>query len=214
MIIIAFKKFRFLLLAFFFGLTLSAHSQILTLSGTLVDKETQSPISGVFINVKNVADPKDVIVVVTNKTGNFSVPNLKTANYLLKDSFLGYSDLVIPIESNGKSINLGILSMSVKTHSIGEVTIKGDASTAIQKGDTLEMNANAYKTTADASAEELVMKMPGISVENGAVIAHGKEVKKILVDGKDFFGEDPTVALKNLPADVVDKIQIFEVKKY
>ncbi len=210
MIIIAYKKIRFLLLAFFFGLTLSAHSQILTLSGTLVDKETQTPISGVFINVKNVADAKDVIVVVTNKTGNFSVPNIKTTNYLLKASFLGYSDLVIPIESTGKSINLGILSMIVKTHSIGEVTVKGDASTAIQKGDTLEMNANAYKTTADASAEELVMKMPGISVENGAVVAHGKEVKKILVDGKDFFGEDPTVALKNLPADVVDKIQIFD----
>jgi len=72
------------------------------------------------------------------------------------------------------------------------------------------MNASAFKTLKDASAEELVMKMPGITMENGAVVAQGKEVKKILVDGKDFFGEDPSVALKNLPADVIDKIQIFD----
>ena len=204
-------KIKIFLFPIFFCFALLAQSQSFTITGKLVDKETQAPIPGVIVNVINVTDEKDVVVVVTGINGSFSIPNLKAkTNYLLRASYMGYSDLLITIEGKGKSLSLGTLFMIIKTHSIGEVTVKGDASTAIQKGDTIEMNASAFKTTADASAEELVMKMPGISMENGALVAHGKEVKKILVDGKDFFGEDPSVALKNLPAEVIDKIQIFD----
>ena len=81
--------------------------------------------------------------------------------------------------------------------------------TAVQKGDTTIMKAEAFKVNPDANAEELVKKMPGITVENGTVKAHGEEIKKVLVDGKPFFGDDPSVALKNLPADVIDKIQVY-----
>ena len=204
-------KIKIFLLSFFFCLILHAQPQSLTLSGILVDKETQTPISGVFVNVTNVTDKKDAVIVVTGKSGSFSISSLKTkTNYQFKASLIGYSDLVMTVEGKNKNLNLGTLSMTVKSQAIGEVTVKGEAPTAIQKGDTIEMNASAFKTLENASAEELVMKMPGISMENGAVVAHGKEVKKILVDGKDFFGEDPSVALKNLPADVIDKIQIFD----
>ncbi|HAH24722.1 MAG TPA: hypothetical protein DCL77_13380 [Prolixibacteraceae bacterium] len=211
MTIITSLKSRFFLLFFIFGFALYAQSQSYVLTGKMVDKETQMPMSGVYLLVKNVANDKHVAEEVTDKSGSFSFPNLKAnSKYQLIASFLGYSDLVIPIEGNNKNLNLGTLFMAIKSQAIGEVLIQSDASTAVQKGDTIEMNANAFKTTADASAEDLVMKMPGITQEDGAVIAHGKEVKKILVDGKDFFGEDPSAALKSLPAEVIDKIQIFD----
>src|SRR5665647_1739272 len=143
MTIIANLKIRFFLLSFFFCITLFAQSQSFTLTGTLVDKETQAPISGVLVNVKNVTDEKDVVIVVGDKNGSFSVPNLKTkTKYLLHASLMGYSDLEMPVEGKNKTLNLGTLSMMVKSQSIGEVTVRGDASTAIQKGDTIEMNAN------------------------------------------------------------------------
>ena len=205
------SKSRFFLLAFFFCFTLYAQSQSFELTGTMVDKETQMPMSGVRMIVKNITNEKTIAEAVTDKSGSFLIPNLiRNKKYLLKASFLGFSNLVIPIEGINKKLNLGNIFLSVTTQLIDEVVITSDASTAIQKGDTLEMNANAYKTITDASAEDLVMKMPGISQENGTVIAHGKEVKKILVDGKDFFGEDPSAALKTLPAEVIDKIQIFD----
>ena len=204
-------KIRLFLLSLFFCLVLKAQSQSLTLTGILVDRETQAPISGVIVNVTNGSDPKDAVAVVTGKSGSFSVQNVKPkTTYLLKATIIGYSDLVMPFEMKSKTLNLGVLSMTIKSQAIAEVTVKGEAASATQKGDTLEMNASAFKTLKDASAEELVLKMPGVTMENGAVVAHGKEVVKIMVDGKNFFGEDPSVALKNLPADVIDKIQIFD----
>ena len=204
-------KRRLFLLSLLFSFALYAQSQSFELEGTMVDKETQMPISGVLVQLKNAANEKEVVEMVTNKSGNFVTSTLlSNKKYLLKASFLGYTDLIVPVEGNNKKVNLGNLAMIVKTHLISEVVITSNASTAVQKGDTIEMNANAFKTTVDASAEDLVMKMPGISMENGSVIAHGKEVKKILVDGKDFFGEDPSAALKTLPAEVIDKIQIFD----
>ena len=204
-------KSRFFLLSFFFCFALYAQTPSYELTGTMVDKETQMPISRVYVVIKNVASEKPVAEGMTDKSGSFLFPNLKAnTKYQLTASLLGYSELIIPIEGNNKNIDLGTLFLSVKTHVIGEVVVISEGATAVQKGDTIEMNANAFKTTAEASAEDLVMKMPGITQENGVVVTHGKEVKKILVDGKDFFGEDPSAALKSLPADVIDKIQIFD----
>ncbi|MBJ7428881.1 MAG: outer membrane beta-barrel protein, partial [Bacteroidia bacterium] len=91
-----------------------------------------------------------------------------------------------------------------------DVTISEKAIRSQQKGDTTEYNANAYKTNPDANVQDLVTKMPGITVENGTVKAQGENVQKITIDGKEFFGDDVALALKNLPAEVVDKIQVFD----
>ncbi|MFM2285643.1 MAG: hypothetical protein RLZZ543_1140, partial [Bacteroidota bacterium] len=90
------------------------------------------------------------------------------------------------------------------------VEIEGAQQRAVQKGDTTEMNADAFKVNPDATAEDLVKKMPGITVDNGVVKSGGEEVKKVLIDGKEFFGDDASMALKNLPAEVVSKIQVFD----
>ncbi|OYU97812.1 MAG: hypothetical protein CFE21_05000 [Bacteroidetes bacterium B1(2017)] len=99
--------------------------------------------------------------------------------------------------------------MATSDQKLNEVTVEGTQIRVEQKGDTTSINAGAYKVNPDATAEDLVKKMPGISVENGTVKAQGEDVKKILVDGKEFFGDDAQMALKNLPAEVVDKVQVF-----
>ena len=93
---------------------------------------------------------------------------------------------------------------------LGEVDIEGSPPPAVQKADTTEFNAGAFKTNPDALAEDLVGKLPGVIVTNGTVTAQGETVQQVLVDGKPFFGSDPTLALRNLPADAIAKIQIFD----
>ena len=151
MILKANLKTGLFLLLIFFCFTLQAQTQSLTLTGVLVVKETQAPISGVIVNVANVTDQKDVFIAVSGKNGSFSISNLKTRiNYQLKASLIGYADLVMNVEGKNKTMNLGTLSMTVKSQAIGEVTVKGEAPTAIQKGDTIEMNASAFKTLENA----------------------------------------------------------------
>ncbi len=111
---------------------------------------------------------------------------------------------------DGKTENIGTIIIKPALTSLGEVEIKETAIRAEQKGDTTQYNAAAFKVSQDATTEDLVKKMPGITIENGTVKAHGEDVKRVLVDGKQFFGDDPSVTLKNLPAEVVDKIQVFD----
>ncbi len=200
-----------ILIALLFCLALQAQAQTSRLAGRIVDKETQTPLSNVSLILKNTAIETDVLKGMTDHEGNFSFPKIKTkSNYLLTITCIGYSDLEIAVAGDSPTTDLGILYLSAKTQSLVEIVVKGDASIATQKGDTVVVNANAFKTTADATAEDLLKKMPGIKSENGEVTANGKTVKKVMVDGKEFFGEDPSVALKSLPAEVIDKIQVFD----
>ncbi len=109
---------------------------------------------------------------------------------------------------NGFEIKLDPIVLLKKKDKIEEVEVK--TKLIVQKGDTTEMNAGNFQVNPDASAEDLVKKMPGVTSSNGQVQAQGEQVKKVLVDGKPFFGDDPNTALKNLPADVISKIQIFD----
>ncbi len=198
-------------LTLFVGLNFAVLSQSFNLTGKILDKETQAPLPDVFVNVTNINNARESFTVASDKNGYFFFSDLKIhTKYKLKASLMGFSDLEMPVESKNKTVNLGTLLLSVKSQPIGEVIVKGNPPSAVQKGDTVEMNAGAFTTNPDASAEDLVTKMPGITVENNTVKAQGEEVKKVLVDGKDFFGEDPSVALKNLPADIIDKIQVFD----
>ena len=100
--------------------------------------------------------------------------------------------------------------MTPDIQQMDEIVVKGLTMRTTQKGDTLVYNAGAFKVTPDASTEKLLEKMPGIKVEGGSVEAQGEQVKKVLVDGKEFFGEDVTTAIKNLPAEVIDRVEVFD----
>ncbi|MCZ8286224.1 MAG: TonB-dependent receptor, partial [Bacteroidia bacterium] len=107
---------------------------------------------------------------------------------------------------------MGTISLSQNSTILKEVLVEGKAPLATQNGDTTSFNSSAYKVNKDASAEDLVGKMPGVTVTDGKVQAQGEDVKQVLVDGKPFFGDDAAAVLKNLPAEVIDKVQVFDKK--
>jgi len=205
------KLFCIIFLSVLFGLTFTLQAQSYRLTGKFVDSETLTPLTGVYVSIIQSGNENPFVTVTTDKNGDFSVNDLKLKiKYKLIASYIGYLGITIPFEGKNKTLDLGTLSLEVKSHDINEVVIRANVPSAIQKGDTVEMNAAAYVTTRDATAQELIRKMPGITVENGTVKAHGEPVIKVLVDGREFFGEDPSTALNNLPAEIIDKVQIFD----
>lgn len=187
-----------------------AAAQTVSVFGKVLDKDNQQPIYGAYIsftnNLTNINN-----TVISDKKGKFNANSISpNQDYNIKITFLGYESIEVNNQKFTELHDLGSYFLAVKSKNIDEVVVKKVLSLAIQRGDTTEMNAATFKTNPDATADDLIKKMPGITLENGTLKAHGEEVLKILVDGKDFFGEDPSVALNNLPADVIDKVQVFD----
>ncbi len=201
-------RFSFLPILFFF-ITSSVLAQNLTLTGTVQSAADEMTFPGASVMVQN---PKDTTLVkgnVTDFNGNFKIDGLKAGSYLVTIAFVGYDKhhQLIKLE---KDLSLGKIALKESTKMLEAIEVVGKPIAAMQKGDTAQFNANAYKTAGDASAQELVQKIPGISIEDGNVQANGESVQTILVDGKPFFGGDVKAALQNLPAEVIASIQIFD----
>jgi len=185
-------------------------SQTFKISGTIVDYSDASSLPGVGVILSQANDSTKWKGVATDINGKFEFNSVNPGNYKLKTSFVGYKNSELPVTVAGKDMELGTLKMEQSVTQLKSVKIEAQQIRSEQKEDTVQYNANAYKTNPDANAEDLVTKMPGITSDNGSVKAHGEDVKQVLVDGKPFFGDDPTSALKNLPAEVIDKIQVFD----
>ena len=198
-----------ILIILFTGISIHLNAQNLKLTGTIRDKQNQTPVIGAIVLLKEAKDTTIQYSALTNNNGYFVVDGLKSQSYKLTIQNISYGKIYRVVTINNQNLNLGIINMEPQSEVLKEVVVRGQGPTAVLKGDTTEMSSSAYKTNPDANAEDLVKKMPGITVENGTVKAQGEDVKKVLVDGKQFFGDDPTVALRNLPADVIDKIQIY-----
>ncbi len=151
-----------------------------------------------------------VTATVTEDDGTFELKDVPRGGYKLRVSYLGYNTLVQELTLTGQPVDLGTLSLEPGTETLTEVQVKDRVPMGRVKGDTTEFNADAFKVLKDASAEDLVKKLPTVSVENGKLQAQGEDVKEVLVDGKRFFGNDPTAALRNLPAEVIQSIQVFD----
>jgi len=197
-----------LALALFILLPFTLLAQLVELSGVVVDSTNQKPLTGANIAVLDKTDAKLITGTITDNEGKF-VCRVAEGNYRLKLSFVGYQTKEIEVAITNRNRKLGVIMLK-EGATLEEVNVVEKLPLAIQKGDTTEYNAGAYKTAPDANAENLIEKMPGVTIENGKVKAQGDEVKKVLVDGKPFFGDDANAALKNLPADVIDKIQVFD----
>jgi hypothetical protein len=192
---------------FSFSLEIQAQYKI---TGKILDKQTSLPLTGVIVVLTNLNDTIVRFHTISDVNGNFSLNRVSPQSFQLKAYFIGYKKSETIVTVTNWVQDAGLLYLTAEKKMINEVIVTGQATTAIQKGDTTEMDANAYKTTKDASAEDLVQKMPTVSVDNaGNVKAQGETVQKVLVDGRPFFGDDPTIALRNLPAEVIDKIQIY-----
>lgn len=186
-------------------------SQTASISGKILD-DTQSPSIGSSVILLNPSDSSLVKGTITDVNGKFMIDGLEQKSYLLKVLSLGYKTLYKSVSITSSSYDLGTISLRKKTNVLNEVTVEGKIPLATQNGDTTSYGANAYKVNKDATAEDLVTKMPGVTIVNGKVQAQGEDVKQVLVDGKPFFGDDPNAVLKNLPAEIIDKVQVFDKK--
>ncbi len=182
-------------------------SQI-NVSGSLSDKAGNS-IPGAIVKVIT-ADSVFVTGAASDTSGNFILSLKPDQKYVLKFSYLGYADLFKTIETVNDGIALGTIILKETAQSLKEVEIKTTQLRGEQKGDTTQFNSDSFKTNPDANAEDLIKKMPGVTSDNNGVKVNGETVQKVLVDGKPFFGDDPNAALKNLPADIIDKVEIFD----
>lgn len=200
-------KFAFTILVFI--VSNLAMSQNFRISGLLINEEDKSPLPGATVKLTSIRDTLKFDYSSSDGHGNFSFEKLARGRFRLEITYIGFEKHIQEVFV-GDTENLGTIVIKPSSTNLQQVEIKDFAIRAEQKGDTTQYNADAFKVTHDASTEDLIKKMPGITIENGTVKAHGEDVKKVLVDGKQFFGEDPSVTLKNLPAEVVDKIQVFD----
>lgn len=186
------------------------HAQ-LSVKGQLVGAQDTMALYGAVVMLRHFPD-STLKGAVADTSGKFEFNNLATGRYLMTvrySSFLPYDKTIMLRDS---SIDLGVVLIYPDSHLLNTVVIRTNMVRVVPKNDTIEMNAAAFKTNPDATAEDLVAKMPGIQVSNGEVKAQGETVQKVLVDGKEYFGEDAASVLRNMPADMVEKIQIFDQK--
>lgn len=188
---------------------LPSNGQSYKISGRITDSKDSSEIIGANILLNGIRDTTYKLGTVSDMNGNFELDNVPQGAYLLEFSYISYKTFTkkIFVKDN---IQLEPIQLEEDSKMLNEVNIEGKQIRVLQKGDTAQYNAEAFKTNKDATTEDLLMKMPGMSSENGTVKVNGEEVKKVLVDGKAYFGDDTRTALQNLPAEVIDKIQVFD----
>lgn len=208
-------KCLLMLLMILFSPMAFAQQSGVNVTGSVVEQGSDTPIEQATVRLLNVKDSAMVRGVVSSRNGSFTLKNVKKGSYLLHITFIGYDPLYQPLQITGKKnpVNLGKLELSDGAIELGEAVVIGKAPEVTVRNDTVEYNADSYKVTEGSVLEDLLKKMPGVEVDSeGKITVNGKEVKKVMVDGKEFFSDDPKVASKNLPAKMIDKLQVLDKK--
>ncbi len=206
-----------LLMALLFAQVINAQFSI---SGTVRDQQANGPLSGASVRLNGVTNSGITRNVLSDSLGRFSFQGLPADSFQVVISFVGFKDVSrgIRVDSTTASFDstgTGMVTMEVAmvpsaSNDLATVVVSTRIAPATQKGDTLQINASQFKVNPDATAEDLARKVPGITIENGQVKAQGENVQKVTIDGRELFGDDATAALRNLPAEIIDKIQIFD----
>ncbi|MEI8086516.1 MAG: outer membrane beta-barrel protein [Paludibacter sp.] len=187
------------------------------MSGKIVVKENDDtiPLGYATVRLLSIKDSTMIAGKMTDELGNFDFKATAGKDYLLFVSCLGYKNLYqsVQITPNEPRKNLNDIVLHENTITLGEATVVGQRSEMVVKTDTLEYNAAAYKLKDNAVVGDLLKRLPGITItEDGKILVNGKEVKKVMVDGKDFFRSNPNLTIKNIPAEIMDKLQIIDDK--
>lgn len=190
-----------------------SQSKPFKVSGKLVDEEDQSPLESATVYLERVKDSSLITYTISNKNGEFVLEEETTdqkANLYV--SYVGYKTHYQSVDLSSGTVDLKTIGMGVSTNALDEIVIKSAAPVTVKK-DTLEFNVSSFKTAKDATVEDLLKQLPGVEVDaEGKIKVNGKEVNKILVNGKPFFGDDPTITTKNLTKEIIDKIQVVDTK--
>ncbi|RYY17664.1 MAG: carboxypeptidase-like regulatory domain-containing protein, partial [Chitinophagaceae bacterium] len=179
--------------------------------GKLTDTIYKEVLSEATITVLNPKDSSVVSFVLTNPKGEFTISNLDSGAYRLTASYSGYAPFsrYFKISKDSATIDFGTVQMFKKDDLLDEVVV--EAPPISVKKDTVEFRADAFRTKPNSTAEDLLKKIPGMQIDKeGNVKAQGEDITKVYVDGKEFFGTDPKLATKNLTADMIESVQVFD----
>ena len=189
-------------------------AQSYSIQGVVMD-ENEEELQSATIVILSQIDSTMAGFALSGGNGKFIVRDLNEGEYQLQISFLGYEQYSekVSIDGSLKEIDVNRIKLKPASNQIEEVVVKGETTPIEVKKDTIVYNANAFKTQPNDVVEDLLRQMPGVEVEDdGTIVAQGEQVEKVTVDGKDFFGNDPTIATKNLPAKAIDKVEFFDKK--
>lgn len=209
------KKYFTLIL--FLGMVVSTSlAQKFSIKGQVTDT-LSSPLPSSTIMLLSPKDSSLVNFGVSDLKGFFEIKNVNKGEYLLKITFVGYTTytklISTPADATVPVLEVGKIKMAPLTRQLDEVIVRGEKNPVTVKKDTIEFNAGSFKTKTNATVEDLLKVMPGMEVEtDGTVRAQGEQVQRVTVDGREFFGRDPKLATRNLPADAIDKVQVFDRK--
>lgn len=204
------------LLAFIFCLTVysTSHAQHAKISGHVSDTLNHVKLPNTVVALLHAKDSVLYKFVRTSDNGGFTFENLQAGKYLMMITYPAFADYVEPVSlSDTSALRYDNIMLTLRSRLLQEVVVQQKVAAIKMKGDTTEFNAGSYQTQANATVEDLLKKLPGIQVDNkGQITAQGEKIKKVLVDGEEFFGDDPTLVTKNLRADMVDKVQLYDKK--
>lgn len=204
---------RFLITGILFFLVSVAGMAQRLVQSTVFDASNGQPLEMVTVRLLNATDSTLVKGAQTNSNGYFSLAGIRPGSYLLVVSSVGYTEFKLPVVMERRDITLKGIQLSEDVKVLQELDVKGTAAQLVVRGDTLEYNATAFKTQENAVVEDLLKRLPGVEItSDGKITVNGQEVKKIRVDGKKFFEGDSEMATKNLPAEMIEKIQVLEQK--
>lgn len=195
----------------FFSINLIQAADIL---GVVKDSE-DLPLPGASVTLKALPDSVLVSYTTADENGDFNLKNIKVGKYEVSLSFTGMNKFTKPLDIDEKieTLNLGVIKLSENAILLDEAIVKGVRAAVVAKQDTIEFNADSFHTSPNATVDQLLKKLPGVEVgSDGSITSNGKTISKILVDGKEFFADDPQMATKNLPSNMVDKVQVIDRK--
>ncbi|TJY37115.1 TonB-dependent receptor [Pontimicrobium aquaticum] len=206
-------KQLFFVLAIFCAFTSYSQSIEFKISGAVVTESENTPLESATVYLERIKDSTLVTYTISDKNGKFTLEGKafdKNINLLI--SYVGYQTHKQAVVLGKDEINLETIKLQTDSNALDEVVITSRAPITVKK-DTLEFNVNSFKTKKDANVEDLLKQLPGVEVdEAGKITVNGKEVNKILVNGKPFFGNDPTITTRNLTKELISKVQITDTK--
>ncbi len=184
------------------------------IKGRIADADGQ-PLPGTAVQLISMPDTLRTGYQMTVDNGSFLFKDIKPGNYYLIAQMTGMDDIGknIEVKDTAQTIDLGEITLTENAHTLSEAVITAVKAAVVAKQDTIEFNAGSFHTTPNATVNDLLKKLPGVEVgSDGSITSNGKTIKKILVDGKEFFGDDPQMATKNLPSNMVDRVQVVDRK--
>ena len=207
------KSILGLLIACGLLISFQVQAQSVTIDGTIVDSIAKKTLTSATVALARAKDSSLISFTRANEDGFFQIKNVEAGKYLLSVSYVGYQHLWLGIKVGATSkLSLGKINL-IDASQTSTVTVTARRPPVVINGDSIEFNSENFKTVPNAVVEDMLKKMPGIEVDKaGAITVNGKSVTKVYVNGKEFFTGDPKMATKNLPADAVDKIQVYDRK--